>query len=376
MRKIKLIKSCEIDVLIVDEMGSNLINYCIPSFAKRSILPIRNAIPIIMSFKFLFHLSKRLIGFRNPKIAFINAIIDALNPKILITFIDNSSLMGLIKCEFEDKRCISVQNGRRTGFKYPTASFSREIFDIYYGFGDCERQILFDEGINVNEYFSVGSLRYGIYKKYFHKNVLKKYQICFISEYIGIPKDESLIELISNSSRLFKHLIEVCSIFDYKICVAMRSDKLSSSLKNEINYFKNLDKNNVATLIPNYSSKLKSYQTVLTSEIAVSSLSTLGYEAMGFGNKVLFGAGDKNFKLAKMQDSYRHFEKLESFNIIGELTFESVSKKINNLLNMDNNEYYKKTQKSREQYMNINVDKYPHNIIKDKIRSFLTVSQS
>jgi surface carbohydrate biosynthesis protein len=371
MRKIHFTSTKIVDVLIVDEMGSNFVKYCIPNSASSSILPIRGKIPIILSFRFLYSLTKRLLNTGKPKESLIFSIVDSLNPKVIITFIDNSPLMGIIYKEFPDKTCMSIQNGFRTGFAYPTGSFRKLSMHTLFGFGKYEKKMLDNEKVYIKEYVPVGSLRYGIHKKYFSSAIKQKYNICFISDYSGVPKDNALKELKNNSSKLFTCLVNICQKYNYTICVALRSDKDSKGYINEINYYNNLDSHSIASMVPNKMSELRSYSTVLSADVAVTTISTMGFEVLGSGKKVLFGAGADNFRLAKSWDSYNMFQKLENFNLLNEISVDAVYKKLKFLLQMDIENYVRFTEKSRIYYMN-NINSIPaHELIQDNIDKYL-----
>jgi hypothetical protein len=84
------------DVLIVDEMGSEHIKFCLPKNIKFSILPTRNTIPIFLKISFFYNCTKRLIKGNGFKKAVLFASVEQLMPKVLITFIDNSNIMGFL----------------------------------------------------------------------------------------------------------------------------------------------------------------------------------------------------------------------------------------------------------------------------------------
>ena len=56
----KIINSAEVDILIIDEFGSENVSYCIPENFTFTILPTRNIIPCILKISFLFGIFKRL----------------------------------------------------------------------------------------------------------------------------------------------------------------------------------------------------------------------------------------------------------------------------------------------------------------------------
>ena len=152
MRKLKLLNSQNVDILIVDEENMEYIKYCIPDFASFYTLPVRNVIPLILSFSFVLRMLVHLINLKKLGDAVIFSIVDVLKPKILITHIDNSPFMGKIHTEFPNKLTISVQNGWRSGLKYDDNSYSIYPVSLFYGFGEHDGRRMKSFGINNNEY--------------------------------------------------------------------------------------------------------------------------------------------------------------------------------------------------------------------------------
>ena len=184
MRSFVQIKRENASVLIIDKVGSEFLEYCIPESVSFSILPIRGVIPWLLNFSFIFKFFIYLFRLYDVKKALIFSIIEVLDPKVLITFIDNSPLLGEIYGQFPKKLAISVQNGFRSGFKYKEGSFSQQPMPTFYGFGAYEKNLLECKGIDTAEFIPAGSLRYGIFKKYFFINA-ETIDICYISDYIA-----------------------------------------------------------------------------------------------------------------------------------------------------------------------------------------------
>ena len=165
MRKLKFLNPQIIDVLILDDEGSNYIKPCIPESATFSILPVRVVIPLIGNIKFIFRLLVYIFKLKRIKDAVLFSIVDVLQPKIIITQIDASHIMGRIHAEFPDKLTISVQNGFRTGPKYSDNSYSRLPVSLFYCFGEHDEMKMKSMEIKHEEFVAAGSLVYGLYKK-------------------------------------------------------------------------------------------------------------------------------------------------------------------------------------------------------------------
>ena len=124
-------------------------------------------------------------------------------------------------------------------------------------------------------------------------------------------------------------------------------------------------------MIPNNKTSYGSYKTANSAKIIVSTYTTLGFEVFGSGKKVLFGASANNFELAEEYDAKWNFEDLPSLVLLEELTVDDISKKLKNLLYMDQKEYLLETKESSSYYMNNSIECPPHEVIKKRISSYL-----
>lgn len=374
MRAFKFISAQEVDVLIVDEVGSSALKYCIPNSATYSILPVRHVVPWIIKLRFSLKVSGRILRLQNIRESVIFSIVDELDPKVLITFIDNSSLMGRIQKEFPRKLCISVQNGFRAGFGSPIGAFSEFQQPTLYGFGEYENRLLSDRGIKIVDYHAVGSLRYGLYKKRFHSDANSKYEVCFVSEWISdeFDNDSELLRIIRiYHNHLFELLLHVCIKLDLSLSIAMRSEKYSAAYKEEVKFFSGADEQGFATCIPNDSSRYGSYQVVFSSRVVVCIFSTLGFEALGSGRKVLFGAALENRKLVNLLDAEECFSKFKSFLILNEFDENEIASKLKELMKMSYDEYINRTEDVRAYCMDNMSTETVDEIVSDRVQSFL-----
>ena len=417
MRKIRFLNSQNIDVLIIDESGSEYIKPCIPNCASFAILPVRNDLPFIPSFGFLFRLLFNIMNIKSLRYAFFFSIVESLKPKVIISFIDNSNDLGILHNQFPDKLTIAVQNGNRSGRKFPLCALSTYPVSVYYGFGFQVGELLKDSGINVKEYVSAGSLIYSLFKKqitikhdhisgslhYFNKELKtlnsremetlvellkgpssheKKYDICFISSYYDGYYYGQELE-IEQQEKIFLILLKICKEYGFSLSVALRYespslslrtsnlDTSSKNLNDEINYFSKMDAEGIAELIPNNYSFFGGYRLSSNSSVIVSVNSTLAFEMFGAGKKTLFGASADNFSLAKLWDSLGNYNKFPDMNLLDDFNKESMCKKINFLLKIDNNDYLDKTKNARMHYMNNIDEKSADELIKNRINDLL-----
>jgi len=372
MRKIKFINSKSIDVLIIDDENIQHVKQCIPEIASFSILKVRGVIPLIASFRFIYRVLVHSFKLKRIQDAALFSLIDILQPKILITFIDASYLMGKIHAEFPEKLTISVQNGFRTGPKYSHGSYSKYPVSLFYGFGEHEERVMKSIGLNNREYISAGSLVYGLYKKNLIEVKSNKYDVCFISQ-LNFSIDDPYMKILNALlDAILLSLIKVCKELNLLLVVAMRYEPNTPDYLLELNHLKTLDAERFAEIIPNNLANFEGYKCSTQSNITVTVHSTLGFEMLGAGRKVLFGASINNFTLAHYWDAFDNFNKLPTINLLESFSVNSMRSKLNELIDMDPNEYIQQTKDARKHYMN-HFDTLPINeLIKTRIVEFIS----
>ena len=333
-------------------------------------MPTRNFIPVTFKLNFLWYLIIHFLNSRSFKDSFVFSIVKVLEPKILITFIDNSDIMGKIHKQFPNKTTISVQNGFRSGLNYLNGTYSKKPVSIYFGFGEHEGVILKKNNIENKEYISSGSLLFSLFKKSNTRKNIKKYDICFISQF-NTSKDLYINGLMKSSTEIYLSLLKICQRYDFSISVAMRYNAKSKQYIDECNFYNEIDTNSLAKLIPNNDINFQGYKTASESRVLISVNSTLAFEMFGSGSKVLFGASSNKFELAYLWDSYESFNKLPKFNLLDNNNEDSIYKKLIFLMELDKDDYLAKTKLARKYYMNYSDTNLARKLIKNKIEEIL-----
>ena len=368
----KKLNAEEADVLIVDTEGSDCIKHCVPITASVATLPLRRVIPWLMKTEFFIRVFARLAQKQKLGHSIICAIIDVVKPKVLITYIDNSSLMGELQDIFPEKLIISVQNGLRCEISGWDVN---DTLPVLYGFGDYEKHFLKKRGVKVLEYIPLGSLRYGIFR-YNNPKPEKKHDICYISVFVELsdcpPKSLKPLQMLQKyEKQLFLNLLRVCEDNGYTLSVALRSEEGDKYYYNERNYFKSLDTNNIATLVDNSQKDLGSYKTVASATIIVALFTTLSVEFFGSGEKVLWSLPSD---LIAELGIAMNFEKMPEEVFLDSLEPHSIKKKYIALLKMDQKNYLEITENSRNYYMKCQKP-YPQEVIKKRIADFIETSE-
>jgi len=378
MRNLYNIGSQYSDVLIVDEAGSEHIKRCIPRELSIKVLKLRNKMPYIYSFSFFICLIKRVLQFGVKKKSLFIAIVDSIDPRVIITFTDNSPIISIMSKVFPEKLVISIQNGIRIGPDLNLASnFGNYSLPHYFGFGKYEHDLMVKNNIGFNNYYSSGSLKMDIflserYKVHTRRNDSRS--VCLISEYSdshASSNDKSWNEFGALQKELFSYVVLFCSNNNYELKVILRKNSTHSGYENEVNFFNSSKSLDRVTLYENNSDNLSAYTDSFESSIIVALDSTLALELFSQGKKVLFCPAYKVRSLRNIE--FRtYLSNLPEINVLKELDISKFNKKFYNLLDMDNNEYSLYTKDARGDYMNYE-QPYVHEIVSEFISRRLNV---
>ena len=277
--------------------------------------------PVIKSFNYFIletrferlkkiYLTKKIIFsmLKNIKIGIFNSyllsIIDQVNPKLILTFIDNSHRFSIFANIKKNKyKFVAVQNGARYEHKIVNLLKKRKIkvelkkFFIphFFCFGKNEINDYKKNNQIVGKFDVVGSLRLSNFlnsqKNYKKTNSKKTNDILLISdvycwdanlEKLNFPIEEGLINLI-------RFTIRFSQKYKFKMKIAARS-KLNNFIKEKEFYKKNLSKNEYEFLLKNIffrSENHKTYKIMQKSKIVIGTMSTMLRENLSLSGKTL-----------------------------------------------------------------------------------------
>jgi surface carbohydrate biosynthesis protein len=274
---------------------------------------------------------------------------------------------------------IAVQNGTRWDFSVKNKD--RMEYDYYFSFGSVEADIFNQGGHTVSNFSPIGSLRAGIYLNAFAESKEKEFDLCYISQYDPIPHNTSQLdswtyEMIASyyevGKRYFHLIAKYAEENKLRLCVAMRCPKNSANFANEIEYYSSLGKAKIEYIPHN---GFSSYKAVQASRICFTISSTLGYEALGWGGRVIFAKDCKEVNSLVMHGCWTSnlvTHRLPELQRLYSLDFLELSFKATELLKMTNEKYMAYSKNAREYYMNFDDKKKPHEIIKNKIAQFIS----
>ncbi len=288
----------------------------------------------------LFNLLKRKI-----KLNYLIALINIIDPKIIITFIDNSQDFHLLSKFFDKKRFfLAIQNANRADYFYLSQNQKKKIFfQKLFCMGDFDVNLLKNYDI-IGNYKVVGSFRTSLFINKFNNNLdkNKKFDICLIGKnlvkffqpvqtYENKVIPEYLI-LLENLKRYIKEnnisLVVCCKNYGFKLEAEKSFYKdffgplnvtISSNGKdiNDDNYF-------------------NSYKSILKSEVVIGLPSTILRESFFFDKKILC-----------IDYSKELLHPFKDIALCNSKNFDNFSFKLNSLLEISNDNYFKKLNYSK-----------------------------
>ena len=308
MQKLYKINIKNADILIIDEVGSEWIRHCIPSCYSVGVLKIRGVVPYFRKMSFCLLLLKRVVKLGIKYKALISAIIDETKPRVIITFIDNSRLLGDLNEIFPNKLVVSVQSGFRTDSDYDCVGQwdSDYKFPHYFGFGDYAHELMISKDVQIKKYYLAGSLKMGLFLSKYRKKadrLTEEINICFVSQQKYRPNSQlSHSSIIYQYEKMAKDIYLNLTLWSEKnkskVTVAMVHSKDTEGYDHELTYYQDVIDSKNITFQENTKNDLTSYQVGVDSRIVVTIISTLGFELFGCGVKVLF-CGIANSNLTK-----------------------------------------------------------------------------
>lgn len=362
---------------MLDAMLFDVLVKCIPEDASYEVLPIRKKAQLLnkISLSFFWLLPTQLFlkkwSLRSFEIAFLIALIKSYNPKIIITYTDNSKLFKRLSPHLPECTFISLQNGTR--WDLPSYSSAR-YFGNYYSFGSCESDILANSIHEFDSITPIGSVRLGVFLEQLRPQ-LKVDRICVISQLSSSKSNDqtSLDYVYEEAERsLFRFVDEYAFKNRIKIVIAARGENGSALFSRERAFFQDNAKSTVVVM-PRVTI-FSSYELAYFSSLVVTISSSLGYEMLGAGKKVMFA---KDFEgPARIISQYGWARNFMTYRLPDELRLqdnlkEDVSNKIDYIFNMTNDNYNYLIKEAKAYYMNLNKERLPHKIICNDISAIL-----
>lgn len=282
---------------------------------------------------------------RKIKLNYFIALINIIDPKIIITFIDNSEDFHWLSKFFDKKKFfLAIQNANRADYFYLSQNKKKKIFfQKLFCLGDFDVSLLKNYNIDGN-FKVVGSFRTSLFINKFNNNLdkNKRFDICLIGknlvkffQSVQIYENKVIPEyliLLENLKRYIKEnnisLVVCCKNYGFKLEAEKSFYKdffgslnvtISSNGKNisDDNYF-------------------NSYKSILKSEVVIGLPSTILREAFFFNKKILC-----------IDYSKELLHPFKDIALCNSKNFDDFSLNLNSLLEISNDNYFKKLKYSK-----------------------------
>ena len=327
------------NILIVDNEGSKEVK-TILNIKNSEILHTRNE---IFSFPIILILA---IKFKLTILNYYIKYIEISDPKLILTFIDNNILFYKLKNHFDKKKFLAIQNGHRMAFG--------DIFGFFRDFKTKKKNYSSDFIATFNrnvskkyeKYINTKFIYSGSIKNNYIKisNSKKKYKnyILYISAYrdkltsIQNGKisfnDIDIRHMTKHKNLLQEHihfdLPQILQTYCKKNKLKLAILGMSNNIEEE-NFYRKIIKNDFKFI--KKKNVYSSYKDLDNFDLAVSSISTLGYEALSRGKKICFFVP----KISSVEKSYKfgwpYIKKEKGFFFSNKCNYGEVSKILNNL---------------------------------------------
>jgi len=287
-----------------------------------------------------------------------------INPKIVITWIDNSSIFHKCSNNLKNIPFMAIQNGgRHVWCANEVYSLPEEVYHIdeYFCFGGYVEDLFAKYNHDIKQYNKCGSLKYSLFYKLFGKEKYDlKYDICLISQW-GMTQMYNAHKLPDRWKNLGRSVTEVAKTVGYcaiknnlSVCIALRGE---SKLEKE--FYRKYFGNNVSFQIvdkKNYSSYIAASQA----EMCIALNSTLATEMFGAGKKVLF--------INPFDEQWLKPVKEGIWYCTGTDT-DTISRKINYLLDLNQNNYISKSSNEMKYIMNFDSSNLAYETISKRVNA-------
>lgn len=145
------------------------LDYLLPLCGKASVMPVdASGRTLYLSWEILFYFVKAYLRGVSMRAAYYAALIRAVSPAIVITYVDNSDLFYQVA--HAGRRCarfLAIQNAARYDvLELPKKEAHRIFLPEFACFGEYERDLYLRKEARVETFYPIGSLRESYFRRY------------------------------------------------------------------------------------------------------------------------------------------------------------------------------------------------------------------
>ncbi len=299
---------------------------------------------------------------RQLKYIYLKACLVTINPKAVITFIDNSYSFSWLSKNCRNFPFIAIQNGSR--LSYAASKNFKFFYQHLFCFGKHEVNQFKRLGYEVENAYPVGSLAASLHFNPHVSNIQLEYDLLIVSSWrgnIGFDEDvrDTLYSMKIMDCLLARYVVER----GIKAAVMLRAERESEhwyipEIKlNEAEYYQGIYGDSVSILETNFSQR-NIFLAIQKSELIVSYLSTALLEAYGIGKKILYC----NFTGKNL-----YHQDFDGSILTSNKDYEAFSHAIDDLLSISGLEYSKLHHLRQKYFMNFPNDGPTYKVVMEKV---------
>ncbi len=354
---------------------------------------------IYFSPKVIFHMIKNFyLG--NIFTVYLISLIDIINPKVVLTKIDNAiKFSEIAKLRWKNYKFIAIQAAARYDYLYQdyffkskktSTNFNEKIFiPHFFCFGDYEKEKFKELNLDIKNFYPIGDLQFSDYLEYKKNNIKinKKSDICFISDYVHkifnhayLGYDSATFKKFNDKNdirniniklgplKLLKYVLKYAKDKNLKLEIPLKRDPILNPdlSKIEIDFFKE----NLSTkefqyfkecVIVKNRAKYTSLESVFNSKVVVGWASTLLRNKIGIGGKAL----SCNFIKDKLYDF-----PIKGICHLEDCSYQEFDSRMNEIIKISEKEFQKKIDKETGYVMKFNEHISTSDVLAKKISEF------
>lgn len=244
------------------------------------------------------------------KINYLQALIKLIEPKVIITAVDNSIEFQRIAKELHKSiNFIAIQQATREYTFFPRSWLKDVFIPEYYCIGNYDENIFRTKKLKVKKYKVFGSLKICKFlKKQKKENTKEIYDICLPSHGLPAPNyynnlkkykskfnnrersqytdGDHIRKLYYSLDKTAVLIFNLSKKYNLKFVIASRYEKKNKNFNLEKNYFEKLFQSSKFKIIPNDIKNFGSYRTISKSKLIIGLNSSILRETLELKKKI------------------------------------------------------------------------------------------
>lgn len=331
------------DIAIYDRVGSTILRQCVVGLSTWVVVDVRNVVylhPSVAIRWAIMGLSQLLAPkSKTPKISLKilneSAVLQSIKPSIVLTYGENKQRFGVLSRILPGIHFVGIQNGLR-GPTPNDINFRLTLTNFFcFGSDTIEKYRLSNQ--QIERFEIVGSLKSSLFEDKNPTSKTGEFGICLISQFRPARFDSSLPNLKLITEQQVQWAINYCRVKGLRFCIAGSCKE--NNFVAEYRYFSDLLKGEDFVFFPNDDNGLSSYRAMYRSLVSVTNHSTLGFEGLSLGLKVVFvnSTDDPYFNVSSRSED-------DCWRVQGSsCTFEDFSSKVDMVIAMTDEQWRHQT---------------------------------